>query len=119
MAVNQSFQNPNVKNNPMVAIAGSEIGKTIRVKILNSDAPSILADSTMASGIVVLKKVRKIMIWNELTQHGKIKAHIVFFNPKKRVLIKYDATSPPENNIGIKINFVKNWRYVKFLRDRA
>ena len=106
MALNQSFQNPKVKNNPIVAIAGSEIGNTILVKTVNSEAPSILADSTIASGTVVLKNVLKMIIWKELTQIGRIKAKIVFLIPRNRVLTRYDATIPPENNIGMKINLV-------------
>ena len=55
MALNQSFQNPNVKNNAIVATAGKDIGKTIFKNIVSSEAPSILADSITASGTVVLK----------------------------------------------------------------
>ena len=119
IALNQSFQNPSVRNSAIVAIAGSDIGKTIFKKSVHSDAPSIFADSTTASGTVVLKNVLRIIIWNELTHIGSINAHIVFLSPKNFVTTKYDATIPPENNIGMKINFVKNFLYAKFFLDSA
>ena len=107
--MNQSFQYPKVKNNPIVAIPGREIGNTILKNNLHSDAPSILADSIIASGTDVLKNVLKIIIWNELTHIGSIRAHIVFFNPKNLVTTRYEATIPPENNIGTNITLVKNF----------
>ena len=46
----------------MVAMAGSEMGSTICTKMRICRAPSILADSIIASGTVVWKNVRMMMI---------------------------------------------------------
>ena len=61
----------------MVANTGFDIGTIILEKIVNSDAPSILADSTMESGIVDLKNVLDIMTLNEDTDSGNIRHQIV------------------------------------------
>ena len=61
----------------MVAITGFEIGSTILDQIQNWSAPSILADSTMESGTVVLKKVRQMVTLNEEHARGRISAHMV------------------------------------------
>ena len=61
----------------MVANTGFDIGTMILEKIVNSDAPSILADSTMESGIVDLKNVLDIMTLNEDTASGNIRHQIV------------------------------------------
>lgn len=79
---NQSFQYPKLKNSPMVANTGFEIGTIIFKKIVNSEAPSIFADSTMESGIVDLKNVLAIMILNEDTASGNIRHQIVFLRFK-------------------------------------
>lgn len=88
IALNQSFQYPSVKNNAIVAIPGVDIGKTILKNVFHSEAPSILADSKIASGTVVLKNVLSIIILNELTHIGNIKANKLFFNPKNLVITK-------------------------------
>ena len=54
---NQSFQYPKHRNSEMVASSGLEMGMTMLVKMRSCDAPSIMADSTMPSGTVLLKKV--------------------------------------------------------------
>ncbi len=51
-----------------------------------------------------------MIMWNELTQIGRINAHNVFLIPRNRVLTGMKLPSPPENNIGMKISFVKNFR---------
>ena len=74
MALNQSFQYPSVKNSPIVASPGSAMGMTIWKKSLHSDAPSIFADSTTASGMLVLKNVLSTMMLKEFRHRGKISA---------------------------------------------
>ena len=61
----------------MVAIPGSDNGKQIWKKIRASLAPSIRADSRMASGIVFLKKERIKMMLNGERSIGTIKAQTV------------------------------------------
>ena len=80
--MNQSFQNPKAVNKLMVAIPGRDNGKQIWKKIRVSLAPSIRADSRMASGMVRLKKVRIKMMLNGLSNIGIIKAPMVSPNCK-------------------------------------
>ena len=60
---------PKAVNKLMVAIPGRDNGKQIWKKIRVSLAPSIRADSRMASGMVRLKKVRIKMMLNGLRKH--------------------------------------------------
>ena len=61
----------------MVAIPGRESGKQIWKKIRVSLAPSIRADSRMASGIVRLKKVRIKIMLKGLNNIGMMRAPTV------------------------------------------
>ncbi len=81
-AWNQSFQYPNAANIPIVAITGFEIGRTICAQMRSCPAPSIFADSTIASGTVVRKNVLHIVTLNEEHASGKISAQIVSRSPK-------------------------------------
>ena len=73
-ALNQSFQYPKVQNKAIVAIPGKDIGNTICKNVRNSLAPSIYADSTIASGTDVLKNVLNIIMYQALQAIGNINA---------------------------------------------
>ena len=61
-------------------VAGIAIGMTILKNSLHSEAPSILADSTTESGILVLKNVLSTITLKEFMHRGRISAHTLFFS---------------------------------------
>ncbi len=68
----QSFQYMVAIINPTAAIAGFIRGKHIWKKVLNSPAPSILAESISSSGILVCMYVLSIMTFMVDTMMGRI-----------------------------------------------
>ena len=91
----QSFQYPSARKRPTVASPGPNTGSTMRVRIVPCPAPSILADSTIASGTEPVMNVRIKMTRNGLMIAGNQMANVVPFSPRIFVYIKYHATSPP------------------------
>src|SRR5699024_7416476 len=78
---NQLFHYPTAKNNDIVAITGSDKGKTIRAQIVKSFAPSIFADSSKASGKLSINE-RITITLNALINIGKIYTENLLIKPK-------------------------------------
>jgi len=97
-------------SNPTVAIPGFDRGTTIENKLRSSPQPSMLAASIRASGILVLKNVRKMIIWNGDIKSGTITAQTVSPKPSRFLTTITNGTRPPLNIIVKSIKNVKNLR---------
>ena len=87
-AMNTRLPNrPNTRNSAMVASTGLEMGSTICPKMRSWAAPSILADSMIASGMVERKNDLHTMMLNEETASGRISDHTVSDKRSRLVLI--------------------------------
>src|SRR5690554_1231086 len=101
----KSFQYSNVWNKATLARTGMDNGNTIFVKILNSPAPSIFADSNTAGGIELWKNVRMTKIQNPETRKGIIKANMLSRKPRTFTYTRYHGIKPPLNN---RVKIAKN-----------
>ena len=62
-----------------MANTGLEMGTTMRAKMVSCEAPSILADSMMESGMVWRKKVLLMVTFQLETASGSTRHHSVSF----------------------------------------
>ena len=80
MLSNQAFQWSTIDHSTTVAITGFDTGTIRRTRIVKSPAPSILADSSRLSGMV-MKKLRMMISEKVGTRVGRTSAQIEFRSP--------------------------------------
>ncbi|MNC58924.1 hypothetical protein D3C75_1086930 [compost metagenome] len=94
----------------MVASTGVDRRSTIWAKIRNSPAPSIYADSMMAIGMEVAKKVRMIRTKKPLSSSpGIISPQTESFTLTNWVNTRYHGTRPPLNRMVKKMKKAKGF----------
>jgi ABC-type cobalamin/Fe3+-siderophores transport system ATPase subunit len=93
-------------------------GSIIFIKVLVTEEPSIIADSSISSGIVDWKNVLAIITLYILIAPGNIKAHILLSKPNC-FTTRYVGIRPPLKNI-VKVNInVITFLPYNFFFDRA